>query len=134
MAKKVKNRFSLSQDDRQFVSIRARFVRFWPVVGCVLLVALLLLTIWLFVSKPLLANPLEVFNLLAENEVSDSELTLMAAILPVVVLLSLGLTLVMVLLIFAAFFHEKKYLAIIEKLLPGSLADGAKAKGKSSLL
>jgi hypothetical protein len=58
----------------------------------------------------------------------------MAAILPVTVLLSLGLTLVMVLLTFAAFFHEKKYLEMIGRLSPGALPEGARQKGKSSLL
>jgi hypothetical protein len=133
MAKKIKSRFSLSQEDRQFVSIRSKFVRFWPAVGCVILVALLVLTIWLFVSKPLLANPLEVFGLLAENDISDADMALMAAILPIVVLLSLGLTLIMILLTFAAFFHEKKYLAIIEKFVPDALPDTQKPKGKNSL-
>lgn len=72
------------------------------------------LTVWLVLTKPLLANPFAVLSQLKDNALPQSTLTLMAAILPVAVLICLLLAFAVILFAFAVFANEKKYLDIID--------------------
>lgn len=103
----------LSNEDRQFLVKRTRLVRAWPTVGTILLLFVIGLGIWLFWSKPLLANPFLVLARLKNDSVPASTLTLMAGLLPVVFTMCIVLAVSIVLFAFAGFANEKKYLAII---------------------
>ena len=105
----------LSDEERHFLVKRARLVRAWRYVGSILLAVLLGLAIWLFLTIPLLANPLVVMARLKSDSISESTLTLMAGMLPIVVLMCLVLAVTAVLFVFAAFSNEKKYLKIIQR-------------------
>ncbi|MCL4190385.1 MAG: hypothetical protein KJZ87_01470 [Thermoguttaceae bacterium] len=105
----------LSNEERHFVAKRAKLVQTWPYVGAMLLTMLVGLGVWLFLSKPLLANPFFVLSQLDRRAIPESTIALMAAMLPVVVLVCLGLAVTVVLFAFAAFSNEKKYLAIIQR-------------------
>lgn len=107
----------LKEQQRKFIETRSKFVKTWPVVGTGLLVVTLGLGTWLFLTKPLLANPFFVLNQLKNNAVSLSTLTLMAGFLPLVILLCLILVIAVIVFAFAAFSNEKKYLAIIKSLV-----------------
>ena len=50
----------LSDEERRFLVKRARLVRTWRYVRAILLAVLIGLGIWLFLTIPLLANPLVV--------------------------------------------------------------------------
>jgi len=104
----------LSNEEQQFLAKRSRFVKAWPYVGAILLVMLIGLGMWLFWSKPLLANPFVVLSRLNSSSVPASTMVLMAGLLPVVVLMCVVLAITIVLFAFAAFSNEKKYLAIIK--------------------
>jgi NADH:ubiquinone oxidoreductase subunit H len=69
-----------------------------------------------------MANPFAVLARLQSDSVSQSALTLSAALLPVVVLTCLLLAVAMVLLTFAAFSIERKYLAILRRCREASAA------------
>jgi hypothetical protein len=105
----------LSNKEQRFLAKRSKLVRIWPYVGAVLLAMLIGLGMWLFWSKPLLANPLVVVTRLKSDSIAESTMVLMAGMLPVVVLMCIGLTVTVVLFAFAAFSNEKKYLAIIQR-------------------
>jgi hypothetical protein len=110
----------VSHDELSFITRRSRLVRTWPLAGSALLIMAAGLTAWLFFSRPLLANPLTVWSRLDENSLPESELVVMAAMLPVVVLACLALLIVLILFGFVAFANEKKYLSILERTI-GSL-------------
>jgi hypothetical protein len=105
----------LTHKESDFLAKRAWLVRAWPVVGTLLLFFVLGLGVWLFLSRPLLANPFVVMARLKDDSISSSILSLMAGLLPVVVLMCVVLALAIVLFGFAAFAIEKKYIALIER-------------------
>ena len=107
----------VSHDELDFITRRSRLVRTWPLAGSALLIMAVSLTAWLFFSSPLLANPLTVWSRLDENSLPQSELVVMAAMLPVVVLACLALLIVLILFGFVAFANEKKYLSILERTI-----------------
>jgi len=112
----------LTEAEKAFPARRAKRVRTWPVVGAVLLFTLAVLGAWLFVTRPLLADPFTVLARLDAGSIPPSMLTLMAGLLPVVVLLCLVLAAAIVLLVYAAMVNERRHLAIIRRL--GELPDG----------
>ena len=93
----------LTSEERGFIDRRARFIRAYPLVGSILLCLVIALAIWLFLSTPLLVNPFLVFSELNNNSIAHSNLTLMAAILPVVFLMCIVLTIAILLFGFMAF-------------------------------
>lgn len=105
----------LSEEDLRFLAKRARLVQAWRYVGAILLAMIVGLGMWLFLSKPLLANPFTVMERLQSNAIAESTIALMAGMLPIVVLMCIALAVAVVLFAFAAFSNEKKYLAIIQR-------------------
>lgn len=122
----------LSEKDQRFLAKRIRLVRAWRYVGTILLFMLPGLGLWLFLSKPLLSNPFVVMTLLKNNAISESTMVLMAAMLPVAVLMCIALAVAVVLFAFAAFSNEKKYLQIIQhEYLETDFAQPKRGKGRS---
>lgn len=105
----------ITDEDRRFLAGRARRVRTWPYVGGALLCLAFGLGLWLFVSKPLLANPFVVLSRLESDSIPDSTLTLMAALLPVTVLMCVLLVIAILLFAFSAFALERRYLAMVQR-------------------
>ena len=117
----------LTKEERQFLVRRTRCVNAWRYAGTILLVAMIGLGIWFFLSKPLLANPFVMLARLKNNSIPSSTMTLMTGLLPVVVLTSIFLAITIVLFAFAAFSNERKYLTIIQKMttvVPNELGQG----------
>ncbi len=107
----------LTNEQKIFLSKRRRQVRYWQFVGALLIVIPLGLLAWLYVRMPLLANPFEVASRINSEAIPATSLVLMAAMLPMVVLLCFFLVLVVVIFVFSAFSKEKIYLRIIDSLL-----------------
>lgn len=107
----------LSNEEMRFVTNRRRFVQGWPVVGAILLGLVISLGVWLFLTKPLLANPFIVLSRLKSDSIPASTLTLMAGLLPIAVLMCMALVITIVLFAFASFTNEKKYLAMVQQIL-----------------
>ncbi len=112
----------LTEQERQFLQTRTRFVRTWRYVGLVLLIGLGGFAGALISLVPWLANPFAVSTLLERGSVPPSTLILSAALLPVAVLTCLLLALTIVLLTFVAFSNEQKYLAILRRCAEASAA------------
>ncbi len=107
---------TLTERERVFVERRAKLVRSWRVVGTVCLGLVVCLAAWLWVTRPLFINPWAVFAGLRDGSIPGSMITLMAAMLPVVVLACLFVLAVCLLFCFAAFANERKHLEIIRRL------------------
>ena len=103
----------LTNEERKFLATRTGFVKAWKYIGTILLVSVIGLGTWLFLSKPLLANPFMVLSRLKSDSIPSSAMTLMTGLLPVVVLMCVLLAITIVLFAFAAFSNERKYLACI---------------------
>ncbi len=105
----------LSDEEQSFVANRARLIRTWRHVGAILLAMMIGFGMWLFLTKPLLANPFVVMTRLKSDSIPESTMALMAGMLPVVFLLCIVLVIAIILYIFAASSNEKKYLTIIQR-------------------
>ena len=106
----------IDEKDLEFIKKRSFFVRWWNVVGSIMLAVLGVMALWLFVKVPNLINPLHVIEQLKAGTLQQSSLVVMAAMLPIVVL---GLLLVCCAVIgfsFAFFSNERRYLRIIGKI------------------
>ncbi len=110
----------LTEKDQEFLARRSKFIRTWPFVGGTLVCLLMGLGIWLFLFRPLLANPFFVLSGLKSQSIVASNLSLMAGLLPVVVLMCLVLTLIILIFAFVAFANEKRHMAVIQRLVCAS--------------
>ena len=108
---------NLSAQETSFIEKRNALARCWPITGSILMIVIALLCVWLLISRPLLVNPWHVLSQLRAESISESTLILMAAILPVAVLMCLVLTIVIILLGFSFFSKERKYIAMIHRLI-----------------
>lgn len=105
----------LSYEEQRFVEKRASLMRTWRYVGTIMLAMIIGFGVWLFFSKPLLADPFIVMTKLESNSIPESTMALMAGILPVVILMCIVLAISIILFVFASFSNEKKYLKIIQQ-------------------
>ncbi|GMU93159.1 MAG: hypothetical protein AMXMBFR4_22170 [Candidatus Hydrogenedentota bacterium] len=105
----------LLDGERTFLERRRRFARSWRYVGVSLLLLVAGMGCWLYFYHPLLANPVFVARELRRGGIEQKTLELMAAILPIAIIVIVVLCGVFVLLAFAAFSNEVKYLAIISR-------------------
>lgn len=111
---------TLGDADRQFLRQRRFFVRTWPAVGGGLLALDVGLTLWFWTGPADLFNPWVVSRNLMANQVPQSTLFLMAALFPLVFTLCLLLAAAVVILGFGVMCQERRYLAIINRLLHDS--------------
>lgn len=102
--------------DSTFISRRSSLVKYWPIAGSVLLLMLFGLGGWLWIDIPWLINPWEVMQALEAGKLPDSTLTLMAMMLPVVMLACLVFSVLFILLGWRGFANERRLLEIIERL------------------
>ena len=110
----------LNEEERRFVRRRRKWVHSWPVAGSLLLVLFLCFCAWLFWKQPLLINPYAVLSQLDAGSIPLHMLWLMAALMPVAMLMCLVLVVVMILFGFASFSREKRLLDIIERVSDGA--------------
>ena len=106
----------LTAADSTFISRRSSLVKYWPVAGSLLLLMLIGLGVWLWIDVPWLINPREVMHALEAGKLADSTLTLMAMMLPVVMLACIVFSVLFVLLAWRGFKNERRLLDIIERL------------------
>jgi uncharacterized membrane protein (UPF0182 family) len=107
----------ITEKERLFLAKRAKLVQAWPLIGSVLLCLVIGLGVWLILVRPFLANPFVVFSQLNTHSIGASDLALMAAILPIMVLMCIALTIAIVLFAFVALKNEKRHMAVIQRLV-----------------
>ncbi len=101
---------------QKFLDKRKKLIVAWRWIGPLLLVAVLATLAWLFSQRPLLINPYEVINRIESGTIEGSTLALMAAMLPMLVLMSFLLVFAIIIFTFSAFTNEKNYRKIIDAL------------------
>ncbi|GAB3376138.1 hypothetical protein NCG89_11820 [Spongiibacter taiwanensis] len=99
----------MSEAELRFLRRRGALVSAWPWVGSACLLGLIALAAVLFWRVPQLVNPWFVFDQINADALPESQMILMAAMLPVVLLL-LG---VLVLTLFACLSNERRLLAML---------------------
>ncbi len=107
----------LSSAEKSFLEKRWKLASAWPWVGTGLLATLLALTTYLWVKAPYLVNPWFVASQLKSGKLSESTITVLAVMLPIVMLGCLVIILSVVLLSFAAFSNERRIIRILHQLL-----------------
>ena len=105
----------LTETEQSFIDRRRRLTRAWPYVGSGMLVLIVSFLVWLVMARPLLANPFFVMAQLERGAIDQPTLVLMAGMLPVTIFVALGVCIATVVLAFAAFSNERRYLALHEK-------------------
>lgn len=105
----------LSREDASFLEKRSKLTRSWPWAGGAMLIALGLLTLWLWFTAPYLLRPWTVAAQIEAGTLAQSTVTLMAAILPLMVLGLLMFAVAMVLFCFVAFANERRLIRIIRQ-------------------
>jgi len=110
----------LTDVDRTWLERRRRLTRTWTPVGVLLVLLLLGGAALAARTAPLLFNPLAVTARLRDGRMDPRTLELMAAMLPVVMLMCLAIALAVLAFAFVAFRNERRYLRIMAALLPGS--------------
>lgn len=105
----------LSPAERLYVEKRERLTKLWPAFGAGVLLMLAALALWLWLRVPYFANPWAVAEALESGGLPESTITLMAAMLPVVVLMFLVFALAVVLLTFVAFSNERRLIQLVRR-------------------
>ena len=116
----------LTDAQNEFLKKRLRMTKTWPAVGVVLIIIELGLAGWLLWKQPPLINPQAVLSGLRTRSLPDSTLSLMATLLPFVVILCLAVVAVLILFAFLALANEKKHMAIIRSFQKSSSTEGQK--------
>lgn len=107
---------SLTDQQKAFLEKRMKMVRSWPILGSMIILLEAGFAAWLLWKHPLLINPQAVLSKLKDGSLPDSTLSLMAAFLPFVIILCLGLLAMLILFAFVALANERKHIAIIQVL------------------
>lgn len=102
--------------EQRFLARRRALVRAWPLVGSACLLGLLALAGVMFWRVPQLVNPWLVFTQIRADTLPDSQMVLMAAMLPVVMLVVLLLLAALVLMLFACLANERRLLEMVARL------------------
>lgn len=101
-----------------FLEKRKTLVRSWKYLGPLLLVFILGLAAYVYLTAPMLINPYEVMEALRSGAIEQSTIEIMAVLLPITFLMVCFLLIVLVLVMYMAFANERKYLEILEKTDP----------------
>ena len=107
----------LAENDLAFLQMRRRFLRFWKIAGVSTLVFLVALFSWLYFKVPNLVNPFHVQRQIESNALTPSPLKVMAALMPLMMVLAFFLSVAIILFGFSAYANENRYLRILDSLL-----------------
>ena len=107
---------SLSGADAEFVAKRRQLIGAWRYVGGLLTLAVAGFALYLWFRVPLLANPIETARQLEAGDVPDTTLMMSAIILPLVMAMLFIVVVALVAVIYRAFAHERRHIAIIDQL------------------
>ena len=107
---------SLTPRERDFIEKRRKLLKAWPWAGGGLLLLLAGFTLWLWLRVPLMINPWATIEALRAGTVEETTLTLMAVMLPILVLAVMGVLAVVVTLLFVALSNERRLIGMLDRL------------------
>lgn len=109
---------SLTALESLYLEKRAKMTRHWRWVGSAMMVFLVALAVWMWITVPYLVNPWAVSAGLESGALADSTISIMAAMLPIVMLSFLTFGAAAIVLAFVAFSNERRLIQIIWRLSP----------------
>ena len=98
----------------RFLDKRRTLLAAWRYAGPLLLLGIGGFVAYLFVNTPLLINPVAITSGIESGSVEQSTLQMMAVFVPILFIMVCFLLVVLIVLMYAAFANEKKYLAILD--------------------
>lgn len=101
-------------DERSFLEERENLMRYWKIMGPLMVTVFLALVTWLYFQTPLFISPCRVFSRIEEGTLEPSTLVLIAGLLPVVVITTVFIPVALRVFPFCSVSREKKYLHILE--------------------
>jgi hypothetical protein len=104
----------LNQQAERFLEKRRTLLAAWRYAGPLLLLGIGVFVAYLFVNTPLLINPIAVTSGIESGSVEQSTLHMLAVFVPVLFITVCFLLVVLIVVMYAAFANEKKYLAILD--------------------
>jgi hypothetical protein len=107
---------SLPGADAKLIAKRRQLNGAWRYVGSLLTVVVASFALYLWFRVPLLGNPFETALRLEAGGVPDTTLLLPAVMLPLVITMLFALVATLVAVVYRAFAHERRHIAIIDKL------------------
>ncbi|MCA9039903.1 MAG: hypothetical protein KDA65_06085 [Planctomycetaceae bacterium] len=109
----------LSEEDQQFLEKRKRLLGSWKYAGALLLCIVIGMTVYLYLQSPLMINFMEVKERIKADDIDPGTRDLMLVFLPLVSNTVCFLLLTLVCLMYVSFGMERKYQAVIDKLMSG---------------
>ena len=106
----------LTESELKWLAQRRTLLSLWPWTGGGMIAGLLGFATWLWLSVPLMINPWATVRAIEAGSVEDSTLTIMAVMLPILMLACLGLIVGIIVILFAVFGNERRLIALVEKL------------------
>ncbi len=110
---------ALSKEQRDYLDKRRKILRFWPFAGPFLPLGIAGLAIHLYVNTPLLIDPYEVLSRIEAHSIKQSSLEIMAVMLPITFIAICFLLVMLVVVMYAAFANERRYLEIVGEMERG---------------
>ena len=107
---------ALARREREWLASRRRLVRRWPLVGGACALGLIALIAALWWRTPLLLDPWMLAGRLRDGSVDQATLMLLAALLPVVMLVLFGVMFVLLLLLGVGMASERRLLDTVARL------------------
>lgn len=107
---------SLSAREAEFLAKRRQLISAWRYVGGLLSLACASIALYLWLRVPLLGNPVETAQRIEAGTVAGTTLRLSAVMLPIAMSLLCVVIAALIVVIYRAFAHERRYIAIIDKL------------------
>ena len=104
--------------DRAFLDRRRKLLALWPWAGGGLIAGLLGFASWLWIAVPLMINPWAVIAAIEAGQLEETTLAVMAVMLPILMLACLGVIIVLIGVLFAAFANERRLIGLVEKQAP----------------
>jgi amino acid transporter len=103
----------------QYAYIRKRKeqLKFWSVIGFLVLVVIIFVAVWMFFNSPLLIIPFEAITKVEQGILQQPTLEMMALFMPILVIMLFVVMFAFVFIMFKAHSNEKKYLSIIDELM-----------------
>jgi hypothetical protein len=105
------------EKDLKFIEIRRRFLKSTYKMGFLFSAFLTGLFLWLLFTMPDMINPFHVQRQVTSKALSVSALSVMAVLMPLMVLVAFFLAASIILFGFSVFANERHYLRIIDSLL-----------------
>jgi hypothetical protein len=107
---------TLSDKQIKFIRSRRKLISFRKYVVLFLSILFVAFLGWMYYRAPLLVNPYEVISRLQRSSLDRDTMTLMAGMLPIIVILALFLLGALMIFFFIAMSNEAKYIEIIDQI------------------